>query len=249
LLSKRGNRDKIIERFFLQLIKVLKPPAALSLPFTTNTKKRCDVLVERIAKLYDVDTTKKLSYKLVRKICNDDNIRTLEYPAAFEIIAIPFKDPYGPGEEWTKPKPHVFIGAVNYSVSPKNNIFEGEYWGKDYYYNAKDIVDLLSHYGFQDYGAERNRLPCIIVGNLITPRRDPQGYDKSSIDTKPFTELIRSAVERMTPEIQTYRAAGWTFTGFDREDASRHDINRNINAKNLLRDFLIDKRRLPVRRQ
>ena len=30
------------------------------------------------------------------------------------------------------------------------------------------------------------KLPCIIVGNLITPRRDPQGYDKSSIDTKPF---------------------------------------------------------------
>ena len=35
------------------------PPAELSLPYTANTKKRCDMLVERIAKLYDIDTTKK----------------------------------------------------------------------------------------------------------------------------------------------------------------------------------------------
>ena len=43
-LLKKPNKDKIIEKLFNQLTKVLDAPAELSLPYTTNTKKRKDVL-------------------------------------------------------------------------------------------------------------------------------------------------------------------------------------------------------------
>jgi hypothetical protein len=53
LLDKK-NRDKIIEQLFKQLRNVFRAPEELSLPYTTNTRKRCAALVERISKLYDV---------------------------------------------------------------------------------------------------------------------------------------------------------------------------------------------------
>ena len=73
-LLKKSNKDKIIERYFNQLTKVLDSPKELSLPYTTNTAKRHDVLVERIGKLYDIDTSEKAksSYKLVRDTYTDD---------------------------------------------------------------------------------------------------------------------------------------------------------------------------------
>ena len=147
LLDKK-RRDKIIEKLFNQLKDVWNPPSELSLPYTTNTKKRCAILVERIAKLYEIDTTKKPVYKLVRKICTDDVVR---YPAAFEIIAIPFKETYGPDDDWRNPKPQKFIGAVNYSVSPKNNIFEGDYGYVKGFYPRDDIMGVLRAYNFQEY--------------------------------------------------------------------------------------------------
>ena len=85
----------------------------------------------------------------------------------------------------------------------------------------------------------------MIVANLITPRRDPQGYDKSSIDTKPFVNVIKDAIEKISKEIQTFRAAGWTFSGRDSKNVSKHDINRKVNAKNLIEQFLIRERGLP----
>ncbi len=232
----------------------MNAPAELSLPYTTNSKnskKRYDVLVERIGKLYDIDTSEKAksSYKLVRDTHRDDNIQTLEYPFAFEIIAIPLKEPYGPDDSWNKPKPHEFIGAVNYSVSPKNNIFAGDYRiVKGYYSNTTDINKLLRSYGFDEYGASYNRVPCVIVGNLITPRRDPHSHDKSSIDTKPFVNVIKDAIEKISKEIQTFRAAGYSFYGRDNKNVSKHDINRKVNAKNLLEQFLIRERGLPGHR-
>ena len=246
-LLKNPNKYKIIERLFNQLTEVLDAPKELSLPYTTNTAKRHDVLVERIGKLYDIDTGEKAksSYKLVRGTYRDDSIQTLEYPFAFEIIAIPIKGPFQNSIK-SRTKPHEFIGAVNYSVSPKNNLFEGDYGVvKGYNANASDIKEVLRICGFAEYGASYNRLPCVIVANLITPRRDPQGYDKSSIDTKPFVNVIKEAIEKISKEIQTFRAAGWTFSGRDNKDVSKHDINRKANAKNLLEQFLIRERGLP----
>ena len=168
LLSK-PNRDKIIERLFHQLRKVWKAPEELSLPYTANPKKRCAMLVERISKLYNIDTTKKACYKLVKRKHTNDETSLVKYPCAFEIIAIPFKDPYGPDQIWTNPKGQEFIGAINYSISPQNNIFECEYPDRGgrfgYYYPPKDITGLLRQYGFHNEGRAKNKLPCIIPDN------------------------------------------------------------------------------------
>lgn len=242
LLSK-PNRDKIIERLYKELKEVFDSPKELSLPYTTNTKKRKHQLVERIAKLYpDIDREKEPSYKLVRGVYNDG---TIEYPFAFEIIAIPFKDPLGPlNNRRGKPKPTEFIGAVNYSISPKNNIFEGHYECSEYI--CDNIMEILERCGFQEWDAPKARLPSIIFANLITPRRDPHGYDKSSIDTQPFSRTIVIAVEKMAKDVKTYRADGWTFQRHDDYKTSRRqNSDSKVSVKDLLEQFLIKERGLP----
>jgi hypothetical protein len=112
----------------------------------------------------------------------------VQYLYAFEILAIPFKNPIGPPVKSTE-----IITGVNYSVSPRENTFEGDYFWCDkngYRNGVKNIRELLEKHGFHTYSGPTSKLPSIIVANLITPRREPQGYDKSSIDTQPFTQAI-----------------------------------------------------------
>lgn len=146
----------------------------------------------------------------------------------------------------------VFIGAVNYSVSPKynGNIFEGDYdWydENDRHHTAKDIIEVLEKHRFYLVGPNK-KIPCVILANLVTQRRDPHGQDKSRIDTRPFTSLIIEAVRRIAPGIQTYRADNWTFKDEeDRYTAKHHDINlgEKGSVEGLLRKFLIDERGFP----
>ncbi|MGH9889877.1 MAG: hypothetical protein ACRD4Z_00555, partial [Nitrososphaeraceae archaeon] len=46
------------------------------------------------------------------------------------------------------------------------------------------------------------------------PRRDPVGYDKSTIDTQPFVKIIVEAVQKMAKGIQTYNQIGEQFTTY-----------------------------------
>ena len=239
------DKDERIERLYHELRKMLDPPAELSLPYTKNTKKRADALVARIAKLYDIDKEKEPSYKLVRGFYKDKN-GIVQYPFVFEIIAIPFKNPIGPPVKSTE-----IITAVNYSVSPRENTFEGDYFWHDKNGNphwAENIRELLEQHGFHTYSGPTSRIPSIIVANLITPRRDPQGYDKSSIDTQPFTRTIATAINKVASGVQTYRAAGYRFQDAnDYNTARKHDINTKVNARDLLKQFLINERGLPRR--
>jgi hypothetical protein len=240
LLSK-PDKDKRIEALYHELKKMRDPPAELSLPYTTNTKKRTVALVSRIAKLYEIDKEKEPSYKLNRGFYQSEFV---QYPYAFEILAIPFKNPIGPPLKSTE-----IIAAVNYSVSPRENTFEGDYfwYGKNGFRNrAKNIRELLEKHGFHTYSAPTSKLPSIIVANLITPRRDPQGFDKSSIDTQPFTQTITTAVNKMASGVQTYRAAGYRFQKADDYSTGRqHDTNTQVSARELLKQFLIKERGLP----
>jgi hypothetical protein len=98
---------------------------------------------------------------------------------------------------------------------------------------------------------EQGKLPCNIIVNLVTPRRDPHGQDKSRIDTRPFTTAIIEAVRRLAPKIQTYHAAGWRFQDqFDRSTAKKkqHEVNpgRKMKVADLLRDFLVQHRGLKI---
>ena len=149
LLSK-PDKDKRIEALYHELKNVRGPPAELSLPYTTNTKKRMVALVARIAKLYEIDKEKEPSYKLIRGFYQSDLV---QYPYAFEILAIPFKNPIGPPVKSTE-----IIAAVNYSVSPRENTFEGDYiwYDKNGYRNrAKNIRELLEKHGFHTYSGPR----------------------------------------------------------------------------------------------
>jgi hypothetical protein len=249
-LISSEDRDKKMQELYEQLKNVLSPPSRLSLPYTTNTKKRRQALYSRIAhsKFYDVDTKKKYSYKLVKGFYNDS---TVEYPFAFEILAIPRKDPLvsKPGEV-ARAKDTIFIGAVNYSVSPKTNNFEyDEHYGdsENYSTTRRDIFHILKWKGFKEPDTY-SKLPCIIIANLITPRRDPLGHDKSTIDTKPFIDTIESAVEKMVSGIQTYSAVNIRFVRFKGRTSGRDHGDIRFGKKSgieHLRRFLIKERGLP----
>ena len=231
-LLSNPNYISEIETFYKQLTdnSVLLPMKELSLPYTTNRKDRLSVLIPRIAELYELDLTKKSSYRVIRGTYNDG---TIQYPYTLEIIAIPLADQRNSETE--------FIGAVNYSVSPNNIKFEGDYDIAICPYLKDNIDEVLKEFGFHTHSERKSRLPCIIIGNLITPRRDPHGYDKSRIDIQPFAETIIEAVRKVASEIQTLHAVG--FIKLRKDDKKK--INRKVSAKELLRQFLVEKRGLP----
>jgi hypothetical protein len=243
-------KDFEMEKFYYELRKeeYSKPQNEVSLPYTTNSKKRKQILYRRISesKLYDLRDEEKAVYKLVRKYYDDGNgINAVRYPYAFEILAIPFKDPFDADGHG---KGCIVIGAVNYSISPKDNYFDGEYYqgdkdrtdwnDKPVKTNIFRVLELHNFYGFANYG---NKIPCLILANLITPRRDPLSHDKSTIDIQPFIEGIKEAVKKMATGIQTYRAAHYRlFDPKSTHSGGRFlgDDNSESSVKALLNKFL-----------
>ncbi|MGH9925695.1 MAG: hypothetical protein ACRD5B_09990, partial [Nitrososphaeraceae archaeon] len=188
-------RDRKIELFCNQLKTALPPVEKLTLPYTTNKKERKNVLIERCNRLYsnlDKDRNKAAYRSINGKY--EDKKKKIVYPYFFEILAIPFDDPRSADNNV------VFIGAVNYSISPKadSNLFEGEYsphLPTDEYSKPRNILGVLEIFGFHDYANDTAKIPCLIVANLVTPRRDPYGQDKSRIDITPFAGTIVDAVK------------------------------------------------------
>lgn len=223
-----------IEDLYNELKHALPPPRKISLPYTAKRKDRINALVPRIAEIYNIDKTKKPSYRIEWGYYDDGKV---QFPFAVEIIGIPFANPI---EAETK-----FIGAINYSISPNGIRFEGEYHIDGQV--AKNADEVLRYCGFNKYSAKRSMLPSLIIGNLITPRRDPHGYDKSRIDTMPFVQTISVAIKKMASNIQTLRAAGYIMRSKDDDyrSAKQKKINRKVSAKDLLRQFLINERGLP----
>jgi len=228
------NMYSEIEELYHKLKLVLPPPKKLSIPYTTNREERLRSLVPRIAEIYDIDKTKKPSYRIEWGYYDNGMV---QYPFAFEILAIPFADPI---KAETK-----FIGSINYSISPNGIKFEGEYDAGGPYIE-ENIDDILKSCGFHKHSAKKSRLPCIVIGNLITPTRDPYGYDKSRVDTKPYAKTIVTAVKKMASYIPTFRAAGYIMRNKDDDytTARQKKINRKVSAKELLRKFLVKERGL-----
>lgn len=233
-LISNPNMYTEIKEFYNQLKYVLPPQEKLSLPYTTNRKERINALVPRIAKLYNIDKTKKPSYRIEWGYYHDGIVK---YLFAFEILGIPFVNPK---EAETK-----FIGAINYSISPNGIKFEGEYNAGGQYIE-KNIDGILESCDFHKHSTKKSRLPCIIIGNLITPRRDPYGYNKSRVDTKPYAKTIVTAVKKMASDIPTFRAAGYIMRNKDDDyrSARQKKVNRKVSAKELLRKFLVKERGL-----
>lgn len=237
-LTDDKKRNRKIECFYTQLQNALPPPPKLTLPYTANKQQRKAALIERLAILYDdLDSNeKKASYKSIHGYYQDTK-KGVAYPYFWEILAIPFVDP-------THAKKRIdFIGAINYSISPKTygSLFEGEYKVSAYnleteeYIDATNILGVLEHYGFHDYTTDSAKIPCIVVANLVTPRRDPDGQDKSRIDTNPFTETIMEGVKRIASEIKSFRALGYTFR---KPEERRNAIRLHSSGKKSLKDLL-----------
>jgi hypothetical protein len=233
------DKDKKMADLFWKQRSVLPPPDKLSLPYTTNNTRK-DALVKRIARLYDRKlNTKKAVYKAINGLYKDD---VISYPYVFEIIAIPYSDEsIDNNEDWVYSE---FKGSVNYSISPRGNIFEGEYkWddpkkSTDFFepsaQTAPGILEVYNFYYFKHSSANA-KLPCVIFANLISPVRDYHGADKSRIDTSPFTEVIIKACRRIAEGIQSFRAAGWEF-----ETKSSRSFNPIREKKKTIDDIMTE---------
>jgi len=207
LLSTKDKAENI-EQLYKELKHALPAPDKLSLPYKMNTKKRMDVLYARLvdSEIHHIGRDNKYPvYKLVRGTYNDNG---LNYPFAFEILAVPFNEPYvDPNTTAAVAKENIIIGAINYSLSPKENDFEGEYG----YTGSGNIKDVLHWFGFNTSADYNVKLPCVIIANLITPRRDPLGHGKTSINIQPFARTIQNAVDKIALGMKTFRAAGYSF--------------------------------------
>lgn len=237
------DKHNKIEEFFHQLKSVLDPPKKLSVPYSINDfNKRKQPLVNRITQLYpdQLDAINAV-YKATNGFHGDNN-DIVRYPFVFEIVAIRFNNN---ALEGSNAKPTEFIGFVNYSTSPKSNKFEGDYkwYDKEWRYpmSAHDIIGFLEHlkFEFSEYCDSKTKIPCIIVANLVSPRIDYQGHDKSCIDIAPFIETILSTVTKMAEGIRTFRGAGYTFhTKYDHELIASN-ANKKITTEQLLSEFQI----------
>ncbi len=212
--------DDMIERCYNDLRRNsrLKPPKKVSLPYD-DVKERARALVENIALQYPagaLDTEAGMkTHRIIKGEVVEDEAYQVQYPFAFEIVAIPYK------KELLEEKPQgyasEFIGYINNSYSPKGTRFEGEYrWWKnkkkdEFPAFARNIHAVLEEYGFTFQGynnSQKKKIPSIILGNLISPKILPKGQSKAEIDTTPFTETIIKAVALIAKDIPTFKAAG-----------------------------------------
>jgi len=237
LLSLPGReRDKRIEDYYTQLKTALPPPEKLILPYTTNKQERKSALIGRCNCLYDnLEKDKsKASYRAIYGKY-EDKTKKVSYPYFFEILAIPFDNPRSADNNVT------FIGAINYSISPKtdNSLFEcdySKYIPIGQYSVPRNILGVLHVFGFHDYANDSAKLPCLIVANLVTPRRDPDGQEKSRIDVAPFAGTIVEAIRKMSSDIKSYRAVGIRFS----KPSERRAATQVTSGRGLLEGVLSD---------
>jgi hypothetical protein len=230
------NRDKKLEDYYNHLKAALPPPEKLILPYATNKEERKSALIRRCNRLYNnLDRDKrKASYRAIHGKYEDKK-KKVSYPYFFEILAIPFDNPRSANNNVT------FIGAINYSISPKtdNSLFEGDYSKYipiDQYSVPRNILGVLHAFGFHDYANDTAKVPCLIVANLVTPRRDPHGQEKSRIDVTPFAGTIVEAVRRIAADVKSYRAVGIRFS----KPSERRAATQITSGRGLLEGVLTD---------
>jgi hypothetical protein len=121
-------------------------------------------------------------------------------------------------------------------------VFDGNYswWDKRLKYDAeassmKGILQVCG-FRFDDYCDSKVKIPSIIVVNLVSPRVDYHGHDKSRIDTQTFNQTIIDAAKKIADYTRTFRAAGFRFYSEKRHDQAAKNVG--MTAKDLVRHFL-----------
>lgn len=187
-----------------------------SLPFPL--KERGKWLTNRLVDIYGdsyLDPSKtayKIEYGVAEIKSAQGNKILQRYPFAFELIAVP------KNEEMIRADPPAvkseFFGLINSSYSALGTRFEGDYQWFDKNGNPRsdnDILDCLRSHGFVlgwHSVHSKDKIPCVIAGNLLSERVDYTEKSKSNMDTSPFVDTIIRAVGKVTAIIPTYRAIG-----------------------------------------
>ena len=104
---------------------------------------------------------------------------------------------------------------------------------------------FLSANGFRKFADYSVRIPCVIVGNLLTPKRDPVGYDKSIIDINPFNSEIIQAVGQILLEYRHIDKLAISSLEYRGETTGEHRDKSKKNGKEILRQWLVSEGRLP----
>lgn len=226
---------KKLEDKFWHLKRTLSPQSELSLPYSGN-KVRKQAIVSRVCSIYPHLDPDKAVYKVMRGTYNDDKLRKviherneygttyilekdkniLRYPFAIEFLVVPYKISALNDETTQEPidRSSKFIGVVNYSLSSRTN--EGDYQWSDkhgYRVTSTSMTDILKALGFRfyDYSDSKIKIPSVIIVNIVSPRVDYHGHDKSRIDTHAFSETIIETSKKISDSVQTFRAAGFKF--------------------------------------
>jgi hypothetical protein len=222
----------------------LQTEKKISLPFPV--KNRHKDLAERLYSLYSPEYLETDPSKIAYTIQYGTTKEIPRYSFAFELIAIPLnidmirKDPF-----YTKSE---FHGLVNSSYAALGTRFDGNYiWlrknGHEGY--ATDIVGVLQQCGFVFSSWSRNaknKVPCAILGNLISERVDYTEKSKAKMDASPFVGTIIKAVEKIATKVPTYKAIGVSFAGdSDKYKVSSRPRATTYTIKDIVEMMLLDR--------
>jgi hypothetical protein len=177
-------------------------------------KKEIDLrtkgIINNFALRYPVEPD-NAAYVMVQDVAKDPE-HDVQHEYAFELVAMPFEEKLL--RENSQAYASIFIGAINWSVSPGGIEFEGDYsWKKkkgDYYdTEASDVKDVLEAYGFSffKHNTQSTKIPCVIYGNLQTTKPHYIGQSKAEVDTSPYIQAIIKAVKSVARDIPTFRVA------------------------------------------
>lgn len=260
-LLELQSLSSAVEQSYNQLRSLLPPPKELSLPYADN-KQRKGALVSRVCNLYPEIDVDRAFYKVfrgyyghtdvIKAFDHDGKLYTYhkgngitQFPFAIEVLVVPYKTSsiYDYNTDTPINRSSKFIGAVNYAVSPRGISFDGDYsyWDKRLKYQARadSMKSILKNcqFTFHDYSDSKIKIPSIILVNLISPRIDYHGHDKSSIDTQPFAKTIIEAAIKISEKSRTFRAAGIQFIK-ERKFYAPPKKQKKMTAKALFNKFL-----------
>jgi len=205
-MDRPDYQEKMLELYNLLMEEAKRHSSSIfekiSLPFPI--KDRHKHLAERLYAMYGPgyleeaeDTDNKIYYTIQYGTTEEIPI----FSFAFELLAVPLnidsirKDPSNKRSE--------FHGLVNSSYAALGIRFDGRYnWAKKngYWASDEDIIGCLSQFGFvfsSYYRNSKNKIPCVILGNLISQRVDYTEKSKAKMDASPFIPIIIKAVRKL----------------------------------------------------
>jgi hypothetical protein len=258
LASKNDSQlQKKIASLYLRLRtkgEITKSPDKLSLPYTIKDERR-KALAARLAKLYhhipldESAAVYEVLHSVAKERDNASGRQLISYAYAIEVIAVPyFEQAVSDALDPDDVKSHYVAGAINYSVSPEDNIFAGYYtWydkakkkdGSSLYANSvKDILEIYN-FVFRPYDSNKqtSKLPCVIAINLISPKLIYKSEGKSDVDVMPFRDTLPKVIAAVARRIKTFRAAGIDTTDSIESKETQQERQKRRERK-LLEDML-----------